>query len=120
MILRCSPRLFSAITPPPPNASHLTKSLKDSLLLVAVRKPVPPRLARQEPPPAIGHPAQVQKWNLARSAGHALGARHGQPLACIVSSKPASTSDKAPDLRVIVSCVEIGAAWRWPSKDNRS
>jgi uncharacterized protein (DUF736 family) len=28
----------------------------------------------------------------------------------IVSSDPASTSDKAPDLRVIVSCVEIGAA----------
>ena len=38
----------------------------------------------------------------------------------IVSSKPASTSDKAPDLRVIVSGVEIGAAWRRTSKDNRS
>ncbi|MFB6453148.1 DUF736 family protein [Bradyrhizobium tunisiense] len=38
----------------------------------------------------------------------------------IVSSDPASTSDKAPDLRVIVSCVEIGAAWRWNSKDNRA
>ncbi|MFB6464915.1 DUF736 family protein [Bradyrhizobium tunisiense] len=36
----------------------------------------------------------------------------------IVSSDPASTSDKAPDLRVIVSCVEIGAAWRRTSKDN--
>ena len=38
----------------------------------------------------------------------------------IVSSKPASTGDKAPDLRVIVSGVEIGAAWRRTSKDNRS
>ena len=38
----------------------------------------------------------------------------------IVSSKPTSTSDKAPDLRVIVSGVEIGAAWRRTSKDNRS
>src|SRR6059058_5334745 len=38
----------------------------------------------------------------------------------IVSSDPASTSDKAPDLRVIVSGVEIGAAWRRTSKDNRS
>src|SRR5437868_11993254 len=38
----------------------------------------------------------------------------------IVSSKPASTSNKAPDLRVIVSGVEIGAAWRRTSKDNRS
>jgi uncharacterized protein (DUF736 family) len=38
----------------------------------------------------------------------------------IVSSKPASTSDKAPDLRVIVSGVEIGAAWRRTSKGNRS
>ena len=28
----------------------------------------------------------------------------------LVPSDPASTSDKAPDLRVIVSCVEIGAA----------
>jgi uncharacterized protein (DUF736 family) len=37
-----------------------------------------------------------------------------------VSSKLASTSDKAPDLRVIVSGVEIGAAWRRTSKDNRS
>jgi len=34
----------------------------------------------------------------------------------IVPSDPASTSDKAPDLRV----VEIGAAWRRTSKDNRS
>ena len=38
----------------------------------------------------------------------------------IVSSNPASTSDKALDLRVIVSGVEIGAAWRRTSKDNRS
>ena len=38
----------------------------------------------------------------------------------IVPSDPASTSDKAPDLRVIVSGVEIGAAWRRTSKDNRS
>src|SRR5436190_16056797 len=38
----------------------------------------------------------------------------------IVSSKPASTSNKAPDLRVIVSGVEIDAAWRRTSKDNRS
>jgi hypothetical protein len=36
MFLRCSPRLFSAMTPPPPKASYLTKSLNDSLLLVAV------------------------------------------------------------------------------------
>jgi uncharacterized protein (DUF736 family) len=27
----------------------------------------------------------------------------------IIASDPVSTSDKAPDLRVIVSCVEIGA-----------
>ena len=38
----------------------------------------------------------------------------------IVPSDPASTSDKAPDLRVIVSGVGIGAAWRRTSKDNRS
>ena len=38
----------------------------------------------------------------------------------VVSSDPASTSDEAPDLRVIVSGVEIGAAWRRTSKDNRS
>ena len=38
----------------------------------------------------------------------------------LVPSDPASTSDKAPDLRVIVSGVEIGAAWRRTSKDNRS
>ena len=30
----------------------------------------------------------------------------------LVPSDPASTSDKAPDLRVLVSGVEIGAAWR--------
>ncbi|WP_124353339.1 DUF736 family protein [Pseudomonas chlororaphis] len=38
----------------------------------------------------------------------------------MVSSKPASTSDKAPDLRAIISGVEIGGAWRRTSKDNRS
>lgn len=32
----------------------------------------------------------------------------------------AATSDKAPDLRVIVSGVEIGAAWRRTSKDDRA
>lgn len=37
----------------------------------------------------------------------------------LVPSDPASTSDKAPDLRVIVSGVEIGAAWRRISKDDR-
>ncbi|WP_141340646.1 DUF736 domain-containing protein [Bradyrhizobium sp. USDA 3458] len=35
----------------------------------------------------------------------------------LVPSDPASTSEKAPDLRVIVSGVEIGAAWRRTSKD---
>jgi uncharacterized protein (DUF736 family) len=34
----------------------------------------------------------------------------------LVPSDPAATSDKAPDLRVIVSGVEIGAAWRRTSK----
>ena len=38
----------------------------------------------------------------------------------LVPSDPASTSDKAPDLRVIVSGVEIGAAWRPTSKDDRA
>ena len=38
----------------------------------------------------------------------------------LVPSEPASTSDKAPDLRVIVSGVEIGAAWRRTSKDDRA
>ena len=38
----------------------------------------------------------------------------------LVPSDPASTSDKAPDLRVIVSGVEIGAAWRRTSKDDRA
>lgn len=38
----------------------------------------------------------------------------------LVPSDPASTSDKAPDLRVIVSGVEIGAAWRRTSKDHRA
>jgi uncharacterized protein (DUF736 family) len=38
----------------------------------------------------------------------------------LVPSDPAPTSDKAPDLRVIVSGVEIGAAWRRTSKDDRT
>jgi uncharacterized protein (DUF736 family) len=47
--------------------------------------------------------------------GHILDLNHSHGHAIdrsqrIVSSDPASTSDKAPDLRVIVSCVEIGAA----------
>src|SRR5271166_6542626 len=36
------------------------------------------------------------------------------------SCDPASTNDKAPDLRVVVSGVEIGAAWRRISKENRT
>ena len=40
--------------------------------------------------------------------------------ACLVPSDPTSTSEKAPDLRVIVSGVEIGAAWRRTSKDDRT
>jgi uncharacterized protein (DUF736 family) len=38
----------------------------------------------------------------------------------LVPSDPASTSDKAPDLRVLVSGVEIGAAWRRTSKEGRA
>ena len=38
----------------------------------------------------------------------------------LVPSDPAATSDKAPDLRVIVSGVEIGAAWRRTSKEDRT
>jgi uncharacterized protein (DUF736 family) len=38
----------------------------------------------------------------------------------LIPSDPASTSDKAPDLRVLVSGVEIGAAWRRTSKENRT
>jgi uncharacterized protein (DUF736 family) len=38
----------------------------------------------------------------------------------LVPSDPASTSEKAPDLRVIVSGVEIGAGWRRTSKDDRT
>jgi uncharacterized protein (DUF736 family) len=38
----------------------------------------------------------------------------------LVPSEPASTSDKTPDLRVLVSGVEIGAAWRRTSKDDRT
>ena len=37
----------------------------------------------------------------------------------LVPSDPASTSDKAPDLRVVVSDVEIGAAWGRTSKENK-
>jgi uncharacterized protein (DUF736 family) len=40
----------------------------------------------------------------------AILTKRSDAKARIVSSDPASTSDKAPDLRVIVSCVEIGAA----------
>ncbi|WP_319799045.1 DUF736 domain-containing protein [Nitrobacter sp.] len=38
----------------------------------------------------------------------------------LVPSEPASTSEKAPDLRVIVSGAEIGAAWRRTSKEDRT
>ena len=38
----------------------------------------------------------------------------------LVPTDPASASDKAPDLRVIVSGVEIGAVWRRTSKDGRT
>ncbi len=38
----------------------------------------------------------------------------------LVPSDPAPTSEKAPDLRLIVSGVEIGAAWRRTSKDDRA
>ncbi|MEI8703489.1 DUF736 domain-containing protein [Mesorhizobium sp. ISC15] len=37
----------------------------------------------------------------------------------LVPSDPSTTSEKAPDLRVVVSGVEIGAAWRRTSKDDR-
>ena len=37
-----------------------------------------------------------------------------------IPSDAAATSDKAPDLRVIVSGVEIGAAWRRTSKEDRT
>ena len=37
----------------------------------------------------------------------------------LVPSKSAASSDKAPDLRVVVSGVEIGAAWRRTSKEDR-
>lgn len=36
-----------------------------------------------------------------------------------IPSDPTTTSEKAPDLRVVVSGVEIGAAWRRTSKDDR-
>jgi uncharacterized protein (DUF736 family) len=38
----------------------------------------------------------------------------------LIPSDPASTSDKARDLRVVVSGVEIGAAWRRTSEENRT
>jgi uncharacterized protein (DUF736 family) len=38
----------------------------------------------------------------------------------LIPSDPASASDKAPDLRVVVSGVEIGAAWRRTSKEDRT
>jgi uncharacterized protein (DUF736 family) len=38
----------------------------------------------------------------------------------LAPTDPASTNDKAPDLRVVVSGVEIGAAWRRTSKDGRN
>lgn len=38
----------------------------------------------------------------------------------LVPSDAAANSDKAPDLRVVVSGVEIGAAWRRTSKENRT
>lgn len=37
----------------------------------------------------------------------------------LVPSDPAFASDKSPDLRVVVSGVEIGAAWRRTSKEDR-
>ena len=37
----------------------------------------------------------------------------------LVPNDPGSPSDKAPDLRVVVSGVEIGAAWRRTSKEDR-
>jgi uncharacterized protein (DUF736 family) len=37
----------------------------------------------------------------------------------LVPSDPATASEKAPDLRVVVAGVEIGAAWRRTSKDDR-
>lgn len=38
----------------------------------------------------------------------------------LIPSDPATASEKAPDLRVVVSGVEIGAAWRRTSKDDRA
>jgi uncharacterized protein (DUF736 family) len=37
----------------------------------------------------------------------------------LIPTDPSTSSDKAPDLRVVVSGVEIGAAWRRTSKDDR-
>ena len=37
----------------------------------------------------------------------------------LVPNDPGSAGDKAPDLRVVVSGVEIGAAWRRTSKEDR-
>ena len=37
----------------------------------------------------------------------------------LIPSDPATTSEKSPDLRVVVSGVEIGAAWSRTSKENK-
>ena len=37
----------------------------------------------------------------------------------LTPSDPTTASEKAPDLRVVVAGVEIGAAWRRTSKDDR-
>jgi uncharacterized protein (DUF736 family) len=38
----------------------------------------------------------------------------------LIPSDPAATSEKAPDLRVFASGIEIGAAWSRTSKDDRA
>jgi uncharacterized protein (DUF736 family) len=37
----------------------------------------------------------------------------------LIPSDPATTSEKSPDLRVVVSGTEIGAAWGRTSKENK-
>ena len=37
----------------------------------------------------------------------------------LIPSDPATTSEKSPDLRVVVAAVEIGAAWARTSKENK-
>ncbi|RQR34260.1 DUF736 family protein [Burkholderia sp. Bp9142] len=86
-------------------------------------------LAREDPPLSCSH---VPGWDafisillvLIRSQLAPLCSRQGESRidakARIVSNKPASTCDKAQDLREIVSGVEIAAAWRRNSKDTRS